>query len=73
MTTKVIVPQEDLDKLEEVRKELYYMFKGHNNSVLIKLQRVTQPMWRVTHRKYPKVIRIGPLCLSLSPETSRNQ
>lgn len=53
----VVVPREDLDKVEEARKALYDIFNDaldRNPSLIISLQEVTLPLWQVAHRRYPE-------------------
>lgn len=53
---KVVVPREDLDKVEEARKALFNILKDaleRDPSLIIALQEVTDPIWRVAHRRWP--------------------
>jgi hypothetical protein len=48
----VIVPQEDLDKLEEARLILWELIDKTNAYTKSKFSSVSQPMWYLAHRKY---------------------
>jgi len=51
----VIVPRHDLEKLEEARMALYAMFEGCEDiSTIITLTNITEPMWKLAHKKYPE-------------------
>lgn len=50
-----IVPLEDIKKLEVARKNLYRMFEGTIHD-LVRVERISAPMWQITHRKYPTII-----------------
>lgn len=51
---RVIVPQSDIDKLEEARLYLHKLVK--DNPLFFKIiSHVTPPMWEITHRRYEKV------------------
>lgn len=57
---KVVVPQEDLDKIEEARVALYKLLDELDISdsiyALIQITKITQPMWDIANRKYPKTL-----------------
>jgi len=46
-----IVPQYDIDKIEEARKKIYNLVDDGIIPVDI-ISGITQPMWELTHRKY---------------------
>lgn len=50
----VIVPQSDIDKLEKARIELHQMLDGGDVDTLTRLINITEPMWYLTHRRYPE-------------------
>lgn len=59
----VIVPQEDIDKLEKARKDLFkFLEQGSNKSAgrfyPESLNHVTEPMLKITHRKYKRIAPI---------------
>lgn len=53
---QVIVPQSDIDNLEKARLALHKECDGCDTDVLIKLTKITEAMWQITHRKYPVVL-----------------
>lgn len=54
----MLVPQLDIDKIEEARNELYKIIKGleenkiKTDDIFIYTINVTQPIYQLTHRKY---------------------
>ncbi len=52
---KVIVPQSDLDAIEEARIKLHEMFAGADTHTFIKVSTITEPMWKVANKKYEVV------------------
>lgn len=59
MSDYVIVPKSELVKLEEARIALYDLLANcnsivdHNTFFLqIRLQRITEPMWRIANKKW---------------------
>ncbi len=58
----VIVPQYDIDKIEEARSELHKLVKNvedgkiKSNDLFVYVVNVTQPMWYLTHRRYKKTL-----------------
>ena len=65
----VIVPQIDLDNLEEARIKLWKYIgqqKEQNEEFLSLIcLDITRPMFQLTHRKYPKQNRIAQWILNL--------
>ena len=53
MNDLVIVPQSDIDKIEESRKLLYSLVDDNILSVE-HLINITDKMWEITHKKYEK-------------------
>ncbi len=51
----VVIPRKDLDKLEEARLALYALFPDANVDLLVRLQHISDPMWMLTHKRYPEV------------------
>jgi len=49
----VVVPQSDLDRLEEARSRLWKFVKNGFIDETFVLP-ITSTMWHLTHRKYPK-------------------
>lgn len=49
-----IIPQSNIDALEEARLALHEECEGCDTDVLVKLIRITEKMWKITHKKYPK-------------------
>lgn len=50
----VIVPRSDLDKIEEARLALHKMFENTKDiATIMAITNITQPMWQVSHKKYP--------------------
>jgi hypothetical protein len=59
----VAVPQSQLDKVEQARKELYEFAEelgwDTNPAGIVKLMRlmnITGPLWEVANRRYPEVL-----------------
>ena len=50
----VLVPQSDLDKLEDARLYLYQMFTSTNDIARLSFG-VTDIMWKITHTKYEEI------------------
>lgn len=50
----VIVPIADIEKIEEARAEIYRLHDGCDTDMLINLSSITNPMWELTHKRYPK-------------------
>lgn len=54
----LLVPQTDIDKIEDARCELHKIIKSveegkiKTNDLFVYVVNVTQPMWNLTHRKY---------------------
>jgi len=61
MTKHVIVPQEELDKLEQARKDLYQLLQDwgveeYKDTLFIsQLTNITSVCWRLANRKWPEV------------------
>ena len=51
----VMVPQSDLDKLEEARVELWRLFESREVLTIYNTRLITDTMWRLAHKKYPEV------------------
>lgn len=51
-TKMVIIPQENLDAIEEARKELYSMFPDMSIAMQVAMQKVTYPMWVAANTKW---------------------
>lgn len=51
----LVIPRSELDKLEEARKELWGLYDelDFTPQQFANLQKATQVMWRLTHRKWP--------------------
>ena len=50
----VIVPQKHLDRLEEARIKFFDRYvDADNTQSLMASQEISEPMWYLTHRKYP--------------------
>lgn len=56
MTKKVVIPQSDLDTIEQARLDLYKMFEEEckDISFLVQLQQVTDKLYQVANRRYPE-------------------
>ena len=60
----VIVPQSDIDNIEQSRLKLWAFFDcnfkddGSVESMAkaIEMQRITQPMWYIANRKFPETL-----------------
>ena len=54
----VVIPQADLDKLEDARLSLHKLLKDKlSNAAYAELCfEVTTPMYKLTHKKYEKVV-----------------
>lgn len=50
-----LVPQDDIDNLEKAREDLIKLFE-HDKHMLIHISNITEKMWKITHRKYKKII-----------------
>ena len=50
---QVIVPQEDLDRLETARLVLFELAEAKGME-LHQILEISQPMWKLTHRRYPE-------------------
>lgn len=48
----VIVPQKDIDRLEEARLRLYAMLKDTKYGYELPFG-ISDAMWQITHKKYP--------------------
>lgn len=48
----VIVPQEDIDKVEAARLRILEVFHSETTHDSIVLQGITEALWKLTHRKY---------------------
>lgn len=56
MTKHVIVPQEELDKLEQARIELYEILDSYKDEFMtLRFSNVTGTMWAIANRKWPEV------------------
>jgi hypothetical protein len=55
---KVIIPQADLDLLEECRVEIWKVFQAYAEILppesVVHLSNVTSKIWKIANRKYPK-------------------
>ena len=51
-----VIPKEDIKKLEEAREALWKspVFDGVIETIT--LLNITAPLWKITHKKYPKII-----------------
>ena len=58
MSTYRLVPQEDIDKLEIARKELFNLFQDNDEAIALITWHVTNIMWKITHTNYEKVTDI---------------
>lgn len=63
MSKNVIIPESDLDKLEEARIKLSRIIenividKSYNYfQITGELRDVSQQMWQLTHKKYNKIV-----------------
>lgn len=52
----VVVPQEDIDKLEEATKDLFELIKNDDRSLIKVFFHVSPAIWEITHRKYKKIV-----------------
>lgn len=52
MSDYVIVPKSELVKLEEARVALYDIIDPMTIDSQIRLQRITDPMWRIANKKW---------------------
>jgi len=57
MTQNVIVPKKDLEKIKVAREELYNLLEDlvEDYDFLIKLQKITSPMWEISHKEYKEI------------------
>ena len=57
MSKSVIIPQADLDKLEEIRKTLWGKYGTERTGIssLVELQKITEGLWLIANRKYPPI------------------
>ncbi len=55
---RLVIPQADIDKVEEARKALHVLLKDKlSNGVYAELCfEVTAPIYKLTHKKYDKVV-----------------
>ena len=51
----VVIPQSYLDDLEEARIAVYELFPEADVAMLIRLQDITEPMFKLTHRRWPAI------------------
>ena len=54
-----LVPQEDINKLEKARKELFNLFQDNDEAIALITWHVTYIMWKITHTNYPEAIDIS--------------
>ena len=60
--TTLLVPQIDIDKIEEARCELHKLVKSVEDGkikptdLFVYVVNITQPMWVLTHRKYKETL-----------------
>jgi hypothetical protein len=52
----VVVPQADIDKLEEARLRIWEIIGDKPIPEQVLFANSTEKMWLITHRKYPKAI-----------------
>lgn len=52
----VCIPQVDIDKIERARLQLYALFPDADINLLARLNTISQPMWEITHRRYPRIL-----------------
>lgn len=53
MADYVLVPQSDIDKLEQARKDLHDFMGSSGPGSYARIAHITEPMWKIAHRKYP--------------------
>ena len=58
MTIYKLVPQEDINKLEAARKELFNLFKDNDKAIGLLTWHVTDIMWKITHTNYSEIIDV---------------
>lgn len=57
MSKEFIITQEELDTLEAIRLKLYDMFAECGNiSDIIKIGEVSEPLWRIIHKKREEIM-----------------
>jgi len=52
---RVLVPQSDIDKLEEARKDLWAILAEHPAIAVLTMD-ITKKMFHITHRRYEEEI-----------------
>lgn len=58
MSNYILIPQEDIDKLEEARLHIFELFKHDPKHIGNLTYGVTDIMYRITHTKYYKGRRL---------------
>jgi len=51
----VVIPQSYLDDLEKARIAIFELFPDADVAMAIRLQNITEPMFKLTHRRWPDV------------------
>ena len=52
----VLVPQKDIDEIEEARLAIFKLFPDPDSIMIMNLLKISNPMWKVTHKRYNKAI-----------------
>ena len=51
----VVIPQSYLDDLEKARIAVFELFPDADVAMSIRLQNITEPMFKLTHRRWPAI------------------